>query len=160
MRGGALTRKLLGFSARQQLAAELLSANEVIADLHDLLAKSVTASIRVWLVLDPEAWPVVVDRGDLEDALVNLALNARDAMPEGGSLIIKTSNRVVAGGAEESEVHPAGDYLVIKVIDSGLGMPADVLDHAFEPFYTTKPQGKGTGLGLSMVYGFARGHQC
>ncbi|OUR78307.1 hypothetical protein A9Q83_08000 [Alphaproteobacteria bacterium 46_93_T64] len=156
-RGTEITRKLLGFSSKQTGEVRITSINTFIKNIEDLIAKSLTASIDVETLIDEGLWSAAVDPGDLEDALVNLSLNARDAMPDGGTLSIETTNKVF----DESnirlypEIH-AGEYVMISVSDTGVGMAADIKDKVFEPFFTTKEQGKGTGLGLSMVYGFVQ----
>ncbi len=156
-RGADITRKLLGFSQSSTNNITLTIINPFIENLKDLIAKSLTASIRVDLQLSEKLWNVAIDPGDLEDALLNLSLNARDAMPNGGTLVLGTENRVI----DEDFVrqHPnskVGEYVVISVRDTGTGMQDSVRDRILEPFFTTKEQGKGTGLGLSMVYGFVQ----
>lgn len=156
-RGSEITRKLLGFSQSGTNTISLTVINPFIENLKDLIAKSLTASIRVELQLSEKLWNVAIDPGDLEDTLVNLSLNARDAMLSGGTLVLGTENRII----EEDFVrqHPnsiAGEYVVISVRDTGTGMQDTVMDRILEPFFTTKEQGKGTGLGLSMVYGFVQ----
>jgi PAS domain S-box-containing protein len=157
-RGSEITRKLLSFSRGPQSRGEKVSINDVLNEMLPLLSQSLTASIRVKPHLGKDIWPVLIDRGDLQDGVLNLALNARDAMSAGGTIVIETENRTV----EEDVVHEhgllkRGDYAVISVSDSGVGMPDDVRARVFEPFYSTKAEGKGTGLGLSMVYGFVKG---
>ncbi|PCJ33715.1 MAG: hypothetical protein COA93_06620, partial [Alphaproteobacteria bacterium] len=156
-RGGEITRKLLGFSRKDANVISLTALNPFIENIEDLVAKSLTASIRVETQLTEQLWRVAIDPGDLEDAILNLSLNARDAMPEGGSLIIKTENVVLDDDfvVRNPEIR-AGNYVMISVSDTGNGMSEDIQDKILEPFFTTKDHGKGTGLGLSMVYGFVQ----
>jgi signal transduction histidine kinase len=155
--GRELTRRLLAFARRQPLLPEKLDTNELIADISKLLARTLGERIRFRLELDPEASPIVADRVQLETAIANLANNARDAMPNGGELIITSRNSRLddAYAAAHAEV-TAGEYVLIEVTDTGHGMTAEVQKRIFEPFYTTKGLGKGTGLGLSMVFGFIK----
>ncbi len=156
-RAAVLTQRLLAFSRRQPLAPERVEPNRLIAGMSDMLHRSLGETIEVAFAPDARAWPVEIDANQLENALLNLAINARDAMPEGGKLTIETANTHLDAqyAARDSEVTP-GQYVVICVSDTGSGMDADTLAHAFEPFFTTKEVGRGTGLGLSMVYGFIR----
>mgnify|MGYP001942575234 CR=1 FL=1 len=155
IRGADVTRKLLGFSRQNAHEVQLTDANELVLNLKDLIAKSLTASIDIKTDLKENLWAVELDAGDLENALLNLALNARDAMPEGGVLKIKTENTKL--GAEflsaETDGQP-GDFVLISVSDNGIGMDELTQTKVLQPFFTTKEPGKGTGLGLSMVYGF------
>jgi len=156
-RGAKLTRKLLNFSRTEGVQKKLTQVNGVIENLVDLIAKSVTASVKVETQLEDDLWLASVDAGDLEDAILNLCLNARDAMPHGGIVLIETQNRHL--DSDYVEQHPdttIGDYVTITVSDSGFGISAEALKRIFDPFYSTKPFGKGTGLGLSMVYGFVQ----
>lgn len=155
-RGAGLTRRLLGFAHGPNTGVKLHNANAVIAGMEDLIARSLTAAIRIETNLSPGLWPVRIDSGELEDAILNLALNARDAMPDGGVLAIETKNTLVSRSQAEqlAECRP-GEYVLIAVRDSGVGMSPAVKAMALEPFFSTKAPGKGTGLGLSMVYGFA-----
>jgi two-component system, cell cycle sensor histidine kinase and response regulator CckA len=151
-RGATLTRQLLAFSRRQVMRPEALSLNTVVTDLARILQRLLGHTITVTTRLDPELAIVQVDPGQMEQVLLNLALNARDAMaPDGGRLTIETANIDVEAGADPP--HPAGPYAVLRVIDTGSGMTAEVRERLFEPFFTTKEHGRGTGLGLSMVYG-------
>jgi PAS domain S-box-containing protein len=156
-RGGELTHRLLAFARRQPLKPGVIELNEVIDKMSDLLRRTIGAGIEIRTRLDPELWKALADRGELERALVNLAVNARDAMWGKGTLTLETRN--VHLGSEYAdqyqEVTP-GDYAMLAVTDTGCGMSPDVLKHVFEPFFTTKEFGKGSGLGLSMVYGFAK----
>jgi PAS domain S-box-containing protein len=151
-RGSALTRKLLGFSRRQRLAPRAVRPELLLADLSDMLSRTLGEHILV-IASCADALPAVfADPGELEAALINLALNARDAMPGGGKLVISAHATDIVGDDDIA----AGAYVVFSVADSGTGMPSDVSVRAFEPFFTTKEPGKGSGLGLSMVYGFVK----
>ena len=155
-----LTRQLLAFSRRQALRPASTDINELVQGTAGLLRRTLGEVVEVETVLAGGLWDAEIDRAQLELALVNLAINARDAMPDGGSLLIATSNLALPEGATTDEIAP-GDYVVIAVSDTGTGIPPDLLDKVFEPFFTTKEVGRGTGLGLSMVYGFlqqSRGH--
>jgi len=154
-RGSQLTSRLLAFSRQQPLDPRPLDANTLVRETLELLRRSLGESIRLQTDLAPELWRIFADAPQLESALINLCVNSRDAMPEGGTLTIRTSNsqRDGAGSAHDPK---AGDYVVISVADTGIGMPPEVLARAFDPFYTTKRPGQGTGLGLSQVYGFAK----
>ncbi|MBD9545437.1 MULTISPECIES: PAS domain-containing hybrid sensor histidine kinase/response regulator [unclassified Pseudomonas] len=156
-RAAALTHRLLAFSRRQSLDRKPLNANELIHSLEDLLSRTKGDHIELKLQLADEAWPVSTDVSQLENALLNLVINARDAMPDGGELRIETAN-VYLDSSDINILEPvkAGDYLMIAVSDNGTGMTPKVLAKAFDPFFTTKPIGQGTGLGLSMIYGFAQ----
>ena len=154
-RGAGLTRRLLRFSRVQAHEAKRISANDVIRDMADLLARSLTPVIQIETMFDDAVWPVEVDAGELEDSVLNLALNARDAMPDGGKLVVETANKILDERyAERNPGSAAGEFVMISVSDTGAGMSRDVAEKAFEPFFTTKEVGQGTGLGLSMVYGF------
>jgi PAS domain S-box-containing protein len=157
LRGADLTRRLLAFARRQSLQPERVNINELIAGISKLLDRTLGEEIEITLELNTDIWPVVVDPAQLESSLINLATNARDAMPKGGHLIIATSNRRLDRdyASEIAEVQP-GDYVLIEISDTGCGMPPEVANRIFEPFYTTKEPGKGTGLGLSMVFGFIK----
>jgi PAS domain S-box-containing protein len=155
--GAELTHRLLAFARRQPLNPDVVDLNAVVHGTGDLLRRSLGAGVEVRERLAPDLWPAFADRGELERALVNLAVNGRDAMPKGGVLTLETRNIVLGEDyAEQVEEVAAGDYALLAVTDSGTGMPPDVLSRVFEPFFTTKPVGRGSGLGLSMVYGFAR----
>jgi len=156
-RGADLTRKLLNFSRTRPQATQRVQVNAFITGMKGLIAKSLTPAIRVNTLLDDTVWPVDIDPGDLEDAILNLALNARDAMPRGGSLIIETANKVIDEAYVECNPgSTAGEFVMLSVSDTGTGMTAAVREKAFEPFFTTKGDDQGTGLGLSMVYGFVQ----
>ena len=156
-RAAALTHRLLAFSRRQSLDRKPLNANDLIHSLEDLLRRTKGEHIELKLQLAEDVWPVSTDVSQLENALLNLVINARDAMPDGGELCIETAN-VYLDSSDISTLEPvkAGDYLMIAVSDNGTGMTPKVLAKAFDPFFTTKPIGQGTGLGLSMIYGFAQ----
>jgi signal transduction histidine kinase/CheY-like chemotaxis protein len=156
-RAAALTQRLLAFSRRQPLEPRPVDINRLVAGTSDLLGRTLGESIAIETVLAAGLWPVEVDPNQLENALLNLAVNARDAMPNGGKLTIETANAFLdeAYAASHAEVEP-GQYVAISVTDTGAGMPAEVVERAFEPFFTTKETGHGTGLGLSMVYGFVK----
>jgi signal transduction histidine kinase len=153
-RGAKLTTQLLAFSRRQRLSPKLVNANELIAEFQELIRQAVGGACEVELLTDRPLWLCHVDPPLLETALLNLALNGRDAMPNGGLLKIETRNVVLDGGAVAG--CSPGSYVKMSVTDTGCGMPPEVRDRVFEPFFTTKEVGKGTGLGLSMVYGFVR----
>ncbi len=156
-RGADITRKLLGFSRKAVHDNSLTNVNVLIENLTDLIAKSLTASIEVKTELDDDLWSIVTDAGELEDAILNLSLNARDAMPDGGMLTIETRNKVLDEHyfKRNADGKP-GDYVMILVSDTGVGMSEKIQTKVLEPFFTTKELGKGTGLGLSMVYGLVQ----
>jgi PAS domain S-box-containing protein len=156
-RGADLTRQLLAFSRRQPLQPRALDLNVLVQGMREMLSRSLGETIEIRTALDEGLWHALADPGQVENALLNLAINARDAMPDGGTLVIETDNARldVADAESHPEVAP-GDYVVLTVIDSGAGMASNVVEHAFEPFFTTKKVGQGAGLGLSMVYGFAK----
>jgi PAS domain S-box-containing protein len=147
--GRRLTGQLLAFGRRQTLRPEVVDLNELISDMQDMLVQSLRGDIRVELDLSGDLWRVKVDAAQLHVALINLAANARDAMPKGGTFIVRTRNTILHPGDAKTAV-------AIEVSDTGAGMPPDVLARAFEPFFTTKDVGKGTGLGLAQVYGFVQ----
>ena len=152
----ALTHRLLSFARHQPLDASPININERILGMEELIRRSMAAAIRIELRLQPEVWTVLVDANEFESALLNLCINARDAMPQGGTLMIETANIDVEQSGVALRNLSAGNYVELRVRDSGVGMSADVTARVFDPFFTTKPVGEGTGLGLSMVYGFAR----
>jgi PAS domain S-box-containing protein len=156
-RATALTQRLLAFARRQPLKPEYTNLNALVSEMQDLIRKSVGEAVQVDLRLGPELWPIWADAHQVESALLNLAINARDAMPTGGRLTVASSNMHLDATdvASEPGVQP-GDYVMLAVTDTGTGMPPNVLARAFEPFFTTKPVGQGTGLGLSQLYGFVR----
>ncbi|WP_162914522.1 hybrid sensor histidine kinase/response regulator [Desertibaculum subflavum] len=157
LRGAELTRQLLAFARRQALDARVFDVNERVVGTMDLLRRTLGEAIEISTRLDPDLWSAFADPAQLESALVNLAINARDAMPGGGRLIIETANRELDADYARINIDAVpGAYVMLSVSDTGIGMPPEVLARVFEPFFTTKPVGQGTGLGLSMVYGFAR----
>jgi CheY-like chemotaxis protein len=156
-RAAAMTHRLLAFARQQPLAPQPIDLNELVQSLRELVRRSAGESITLDMELAPDVWQTRCDPNQLESAVLNLAINARDAMPDGGRLVLRTENVVLPMtpvGPDES-VGP-GDFVRLTVEDTGTGMPPEVLERAFDPFFTTKPIGQGTGLGLSMVYGFAR----
>ncbi len=156
LRGADLTRRLLAFARQQVLEPRVMNAVKAVSGTEDLIRRTLGPAIEVGSQLLPETWPIYADAAQLESSVLNLAINARDAMPAGGRLTLATCNRTFAEGDPERHPKlPPGDYVEISVSDTGVGMTAEVAKRAFEPFYTTKETGKGTGLGLSMVYGFA-----
>jgi signal transduction histidine kinase len=156
-RAAGLTQRLLAFARRQRLEPRPVDPGELVAGMADLIRRTMGAPVTVELRLGNDGAWVWCDPNALESALLNLCINARDAMPEGGRLTIATENvRVAAKEAAGQEGAAPGDYVAITASDTGEGMAPDVLERAFEPFFTTKPQGQGTGLGLSQVFGFAR----
>ncbi|RYX93146.1 MAG: response regulator [Comamonadaceae bacterium] len=155
-RASTLTQRLLAFSRRQTLDPKPLDANLLVSGLEDLIRRSVGPAVSLEVSLAAELGLVKVDASQLENTLLNLCINARDAMPHGGRLVISTARRRLEdAAATRSELLP-GDYLQLSVADSGTGMPPEIIRRIFDPFFTTKPIGQGTGLGLSMVYGFVR----
>src|SRR5947209_6881170 len=155
-RAASLTHRLLAFSRRQTLDPKPTNINRLISDLEELIRRTVGPSIEVEVVGAAGLWTALVDPNQLENALLNLCINARDAMPDGGRITIETANKWLdERAARERELSP-GQYLAICVSDTGTGMTPEVIKRAFDPFFTTKPLGQGTGLGLSMIYGFAR----
>ena len=157
LRGAATTKKLLAFSRQTTQSFSPLDVNAAIQNMDDMLAKSLTAEINIKMDLQDGLWLTEIDPGDLGDAIINLAINARDAMPNGGDLIIETTNKELGDSYVEMNPEVAtGNYVMVSVSDSGEVMSKETLDKLFEPFFTTKAQGEGTGLGLSMVYGFVK----
>jgi PAS domain S-box-containing protein len=156
-RAAHLTQRLLAFARRQPLKPEYTNLNALVPGMRDLIQKSVGEAVQVEIRLAEELWPIWADANQVESALLNLAINSRDAMPEGGRLTVETSNTHLDAAyiGSEPEVQP-GDYVMLAVTDTGTGMSPNVLARAFEPFFTTKPVGQGTGLGLSQLYGFAQ----
>ena len=142
-RGERLTRQLLTFSRRQQLMPVVVDLRSRIGAVRDMLAPSLRGNIELVVDIEDKIWPVEVDLGELELALVNVAVNARDAMPDGGTITIQARNMVVTPGSAAGSLE--GDFVALAIIDTGTGIPHDVLQRVFEPFYTTKPVGKGTG---------------
>jgi PAS domain S-box-containing protein len=155
-RAASLTQRLLAFSRRQTLDPKPTDVNRLIAGMEDLVRRSVGPTVELEVVNADDLWPTRVDPSQLENALLNLCINARDAMmPGGGRLTLTTANKQVGEEGAEQDL-PAGEYITLCVADTGSGMPPEVVARIFDPFYTTKPLGEGTGLGLSMVYGFVR----
>ena len=161
-RAAGLTHRLLAFSRRQSLDSKAVEMNALVQSMGELLQRSLNESIQLDMRLNDKLWVAEADPNQLESALLNLVLNTRDAMPDGGKLVVETSNQVLH--PEFTEAYPSlepGDYVMLSVTDNGSGMPQSVINRAFDPFFTTKPIGQGTGLGLSMIYGFSkqsRGH--
>ncbi|MEG3178825.1 PAS domain S-box protein [Sphingomonas sp. RB3P16] len=155
-RAASLTQRLLAFSRRQTLDPKPTDVNRLIAGMEDLLRRTVGPTNTIEVVGAAGLWTANIDAGQLENALLNLCINARDAMPDGGRLTIETGNKWLDDRSSKERDLPPGQYLSICVSDTGTGMSAETIERAFEPFYTTKPLGQGTGLGLSMIYGFAR----
>ena len=155
-RAAALTHRLLAFSRRQTLDPKPTDVDRLVSGMADLIRRTVGPQVSLDIVGRPGTWTALVDPNQLENALLNLAINARDAMPDGGRLIVETANSWIdARNAAARDVEP-GPYLTLSVTDTGTGMTPDVIARAFDPFFTTKPLGLGTGLGLSMIYGFAK----
>ena len=156
MRAAALTHRLLAFSRRQTLDPKPTDVNRLVAGMHEMIQRTVGPGIPVELVGASGLWPALVDPPQLENALLNLCINARDAMPDGGRITIETANKWLDERASHKLDMPEGQYLSLCVTDTGTGMSKNVIARVFEPFFTTKPIGEGTGLGLSMIYGFAQ----
>lgn len=157
-RAAALTQRLLAFARRQPLDPKHVEANRLVASTEDLLRRTLGPSIDLEMVLAGGLWPTLCDPNQLENAILNLAINARDAMPQGGRLTIETANAHLDDAyvrTQGGDVRP-GQYIALSVTDTGIGMERDVIERAFDPFFTTKPTGQGTGLGLSMLYGFIK----
>jgi signal transduction histidine kinase/ActR/RegA family two-component response regulator len=155
-RAAALTHRLLAFSRRQTLDAKPTDVNRLVMDMEELIRRTVGPQIALEVVTAGGLWLALIDASQLESALLNLCINARDAMPEGGRITIETANKWLDERAAKERDLPPGQYLSLCVTDTGTGMTPDVIARAFDPFFTTKPIGQGTGLGLSMVYGFVR----
>ena len=157
LRGAELTQRLLAFSRQQPLQPEGVNLNQTVSAMHDLLRRALGGTIIVEMKLAPSLWACRVDPSQIETALLNLAVNSRDALPAGGRIIVETVNASIGEGeGGDFDELTSGDYVVLSVSDNGLGMPEAVRSRAFEPFFTTKDVGKGSGLGLSMVYGFIK----
>lgn len=155
-RAAALTHRLLAFARRQTLDPKPTNVNQLLSGLEDLVRRTVGPGVRVEVVGASGLWPTLVDPNQLENAVLNLCINARDAMPDGGKLTIETANKWIDERAARRHDLPVGQYVSVCVTDTGVGMTPEVISKAFDPFFTTKPIGEGTGLGLSMIYGFAR----
>ncbi|WP_409035771.1 ATP-binding protein [Pseudomonas corrugata] len=156
-RAAGLTHRLLAFSRRQSLDSKPVEMNTLVVSMGELLQRSINESIQLDMQLSDDLWVAEADPNQLESALLNLVLNARDAMPEGGTLVVNTSNQQLDSAfvADHGNLLP-GDYVVLRVTDTGCGMAESTINRAFDPFFTTKPIGQGTGLGLSMIYGFSK----
>ena len=155
-RAAALTHRLLAFSRRQTLDPKTTDVNRLVTDMEDLIRRTVGPAVSIEVVGAGGLWATLVDPNQLENALLNLCINARDAMPEGGRITIETANKWLDERAGAERDLPAGQYVSLCVTDTGTGMSPEVAGRAFDPFFTTKPMGQGTGLGLSMIYGFVR----
>jgi two-component system, cell cycle sensor histidine kinase and response regulator CckA len=155
-RAAALTRQLLAFSRKQVMEPGVIDLNEVVRGAEPMLRRLLGADVELCAELGDDLWPVFADAGQMEQVLVNLAVNARDAMPEGGRIAVRTANRSLPAGDPLHPEMPPGDYVGLALTDTGTGMDAETMASSFEPFFTTKPVGAGTGLGLSTVYGIVR----
>jgi PAS domain S-box-containing protein len=155
-RAAGLTQRLLAFSRQQALSPQALNANKMVSEMSELLRRTLGETIHLETVLAGGLWQVHADANQLENAVVNLAVNARDAMPEGGRLTIETANCHLDDAYASEHAITAGQYVMVAVTDTGSGMAPDVVAKAFDPFFTTKGVGKGTGLGLSQVFGFVK----
>ena len=155
-RAATLTSRLMAFSRQLPLAPERIDANRLVGGMSELMQRTLGETIRIETVLNAGLWPTNTDAGQLENALLNLSINARDAMPEGGRLTVETSNSHLDDAYARQYDMPKGDYILITVTDTGTGMTADVAAKAFDPFFTTKGVGQGTGLGLSQAFGFIK----
>jgi PAS domain S-box-containing protein len=154
-RAARLTRSLLAFARKQRLAPVIADLNSIVVEVTDLLHRSIGPTIEVRHALTSAPWPILIDTGQIETAILNIAINARDAMPSGGTLLIETAN-IAAGDNDMPEEVIGHDCVLLSMCDTGTGMSPEVIEHAFEPFFTTKAVGKGTGLGLSTVFGVVR----
>jgi len=152
-RAAALTRQLLAYSRKQVLQAKVIDLNQVVSEVHKMLRRMIGEDIELITMLDPDLGKVKADPSQIEQVIINVAINARDAMPQGGRLALRTSN--VELDDTTSDLQP-GSYILLSVSDTGAGMSSDIKTHMFEPFFTTKDLGKGTGLGLSTVYGIVK----
>ena len=156
-RGASLANRLLAFSRQQTLSPDPTDVALLMGGLYDMLRRTLGETVEMTIEPDQDLWPAIIDSSQLENALINLAVNATDAMPTGGILTIKALNVAVGGSdTDRCENLNPGDYVMVSVTDTGIGMSPDVLEKAAEPFFTTKDAGQGSGLGLSMVYGFAK----
>jgi PAS domain S-box-containing protein len=155
-RAASLTHRLLAFSRRQTLDTRPADVNKIIGGMEDLIRRTMGPSVSIEVVGAAGLWPVRVDISQLENSLLNLCINARDAMPDGGKLTVETANKWMDARAARERELPEGQYVSLCVTDTGTGMEPGVIERAFDPFFTTKPLGQGTGLGLSMIYGFVR----
>jgi PAS domain S-box-containing protein len=155
-RAAALTHRLLAFSRQQTLEPKATNVNRLVAGMEELIRRTVGPAVSVEVVGSAGLWNILADPGQLENALLNLCINARDAMPDGGKLTVETGNRWLDERGARTRELPPGQYVSLCVSDTGTGMTPEIIAKAFDPFFTTKPTGQGTGLGLSMIYGFAR----
>lgn len=155
-RAAALTHRLLAFSRRQTLDPKPTNVNRLVAGMEELVRRTVGPSVELEVVGAAGLWPALVDPSQLENALLNLCINARDAMSDGGRITIETANKWIDRHGAQTHDLPEGQYLSLCVTDTGTGMSPEIIERVFEPFFTTKPLGEGTGLGLSMIYGFAQ----
>ena len=155
-RAAALTNRLLAFSRRQTLDPKATDVNRLLKGMEELVRRTIGPAVHLEVVGAAGLWHTIVDPNQLENAVLNLSINARDAMPEGGRITIETANASLDERAASERDIPPGQYVSVSVSDTGAGMTPEVIERAFEPFFTTKPIGQGTGLGLSMVYGFIR----
>jgi CheY-like chemotaxis protein len=149
-RARGLTRQLLAFSRKHPTEESIINLSEIVSGVHSMLRRVLPATIEIVTLADDEIWPVCADRGQIEQVLMNLAVNARDAMPNGGRFGIEIENRAISGSEYDL---PRGDYVAMRVSDTGTGIEAENLGKVFDPFFTTKERGRGTGLGLSLCYG-------
>ncbi len=155
-RAANLTHRLLAFSRRQPVDPRPVDVGKLLASIEELIRRSISERLEMKIAVAPDLWLVRCDANQLENALLNLSINARDASPDGGTLTIDIANVTLDPAQARTRELKAGDFVRLKVTDGGVGMPAEVIARAFDPFYTTKPTGQGTGLGLSMVYGFVK----
>jgi PAS domain S-box-containing protein len=155
-RAAALTHRLLAFARRQPLDPKPTNLNRLIAGMEELIRRAMGPAIEIEVVGAAGLWTTIIDPNQLENALLNLCINARDAMPDGGRLTVETANKWLDERAARERDLPAGQYVSLCVTDTGTGMPPEVIERIFDPFFTTKPRGQGTGLGLSMIHGFMR----
>ena len=155
--GSKLTDQLLTFSRRRHMDTEVIQLNDQVVGTTDMLRRTLGEHVMLSTALTPSVWPILADPGQFQSAIVNMAVNARDAMPQGGKLVIETRNIVLDGDHADfhAELTP-GEYVQLSISDTGSGMAPEVRDRVFEPFFTTKEKGRGTGLGLAMVYGFVK----
>jgi signal transduction histidine kinase len=146
LRGAGLTRQMLAFSRSQTLEIQRIELGELTSEMFEMLRRTLGETIIIDVDVADEIWDALADKGQTEGALLNLAINARDAMPDGGRITIRARNHTMTSRDAERLDAPAGDYVALSVIDTGVGMAPHVVDHAFDPFFTTKPVGRGTGL--------------